>query len=75
MRMTETKTRLRTITVNGARLETGAGTLAELVAEQGLADAKVATAVNGEFVPARRRVDTPVADGDRIEILSARQGG
>jgi sulfur carrier protein len=75
MRMTETKTRLRTITVNGASLATGAGTLAELVAEQGLGDAKVATAVNGDFVPARRRADTPVADGDRIEILSARQGG
>jgi sulfur carrier protein len=73
--MTETKTRLRTITVNGASLATGARTLAELVAEQGLGDAKVATAVNGEFVPARRRAETPVADGDRIEILSARQGG
>lgn len=73
--MTDTKTRLRTITVNGAGLATAAVTLAELVAEQGLGDAKVATAVNGEFVPARRRTDTPVADGDRIEILSARQGG
>jgi len=26
-------------------------------------------------LPARRRAETPLADGDRIEILSARQGG
>ena len=37
--------------------------------------AKVATALNGEFVPARAREATPVKDGDRIEILAPRQGG
>ena len=39
------------------------------------ADAIVATALNGEFVPARKREATPVRDGDRIEILAPRQGG
>ena len=39
------------------------------------AEAKVATALNGEFVPARSREATPVKDGDRIEILAPRQGG
>lgn len=37
--------------------------------------ATVATALNGEFVPKRARGATPVNDGDRIEIVSPRQGG
>ena len=73
--MTDTVTCLRSLTINGARLETGAATLADLVTEQGLADAKVATAWNGEFVPAARRAETRLSDGDRIEIVSARHGG
>ncbi|MGE0022342.1 MAG: sulfur carrier protein ThiS [Hyphomicrobium sp.] len=73
--MTTTATRLSTITLNGARLETGAATLADLVVEQGLADSKVATALNGEFVAAGRRAGTRLSHGDRIEIVSARQGG
>ena len=40
-----------------------------------LDDATVATALNGEFVPARARGATPVKDGDRIEIVAPRQGG
>ncbi len=73
--MTTTETRLRTMTVNGAAVASAAGTLAELVAEQDFAGVKVATALNGDFVPERRRAETPLADGDLIEILSARQGG
>ncbi|MBN8911817.1 MAG: sulfur carrier protein ThiS [Rhizobiales bacterium] len=73
--MTTTSTHLREMTVNGAAVASAAGTLAELVAAQGFAGVKVATAVNGEFVPERRRAETPLSDGDRIEILSARQGG
>lgn len=73
--MTTISTPLREMTVNGTAVASAAGTLAELVAAQGFAGVKVATAVNGEFVPERRRAETPLADGDRIEILSARQGG
>jgi sulfur carrier protein len=73
--MTATTTRLRNITVNGAAVTAAAGTLAALVAEQGFAGVKVATAVNGEFVPERRRAEATLADGDRVEILSVRQGG
>jgi len=54
---------------------TRAATLAELVAEQNLAGLKVATAHNGAFVPERARAGTPLAAGDRIEIVSPRQGG
>ena len=38
-------------------------------------EAKVATALNGDFVPERMRASTPVSPGDRVEIVSARQGG
>ena len=63
------------IVVNGDRLETRAETVAELVAELGLAGARVATARNGDFVPARARAETAIAPGDRIEIVSPRHGG
>lgn len=73
--MTTTESRPHEMTVNGAAVATTARTLAALVAEQGFVGIKVATALNGEFVPERRRAETPLASGDRIEILSARQGG
>jgi sulfur carrier protein len=73
--MTLTATETREITVNGRTTATAAETLAALLAEQGLADSKVATAVNGEFVAARARAETRLSPGDRVEILSARQGG
>ncbi|MBL8845125.1 MAG: sulfur carrier protein ThiS [Hyphomicrobium zavarzinii] len=67
--------RLREVTLNGRPLSTGAETLADLVAEQGFGDVKVATAVNGDFVAARLRESAPLRNGDRVEILSVRQGG
>jgi sulfur carrier protein len=63
------------ITVNGRCVATAAATLAALVAEQGHAGLKVATAVNGEFVPERARAGTTLGSGDRVEIVSPRQGG
>lgn len=61
--------------VNGRKSASRARTLADLIEEQGFADAKVATAVNGQFVPEARRATTALGGGDRIEIVSARQGG
>ena len=66
---------VRRIGVNGDTIETAAPTLASLLAELGYGDAKVATALNGDFVPAARRGQTPIAAGDRIEIVAPRQGG
>jgi len=63
------------ITLNGTKQETGAETLAALLDETGYADARVATAVNEEFVPAPGRDAHRLADGDRIEIVTPRQGG
>ena len=64
-----------TLTLNGQPADHAAATLAELVAELGLGDAKVATALNGTFVPARARAATPLSEGDRVEVVSPRQGG
>jgi sulfur carrier protein len=61
--------------VNGRKAESAARTLAALIEEQGLADAKVATAHNGQFVPEALRATTVLSGGDRVEIVSARQGG
>jgi sulfur carrier protein len=61
--------------VNGRKVLTAARTMAELVDEQALGEAKVATALNGHFVPGPRRATTTLAAGDRVEIVSARQGG
>lgn len=65
----------RAIVVNGERRTTEAATLAELLVEAGYGDAKVATARNGDFVPARARAATALVDGDHIEIVAPRQGG
>ena len=62
------------ITLNGEARQTSATTLADLLTEQGLT-AKVATALNGTFVPASLRATTEIRQGDRIEALSAMQGG
>jgi sulfur carrier protein len=63
------------VTVNGEPAEIAAADLAQALAALGYEDAVVATALNGEFVPARKRAATPVKPGDRIEIVAPRQGG
>jgi len=63
------------IIVNGEPLESAAGTLMELLAEQGMAEAKVATAVNEAFVPSGLRAAHVLIEGDRVEIVAPRQGG
>ena len=63
------------LVVNGELQDVPAATLAEALRSLDLAEAKVATALNGEFVPARSRAATLVKDGDRIEIVAPRQGG
>jgi sulfur carrier protein len=63
------------ILVNGDWRNTAAGDLAGALQELGYADSVVATALNGEFVPAGARPDARLADGDRLEILAPMQGG
>ncbi len=61
--------------VNGQWCEVRAADLAAALAELGFADAVLATAVNGQFVPAPERATATLAEGDRVEILAPMQGG
>jgi sulfur carrier protein len=61
--------------LNGAPINSQAATLADLLVAEGFADAKVATAVNGTFVPALARSDHFLTAGDTIEVLAPMQGG
>jgi sulfur carrier protein len=61
--------------VNGAAITATAVTLADLLAELGYGQQRVATARNGEFVAERARAETTLVVDDRIEIVAPRQGG
>ncbi|WP_029058404.1 sulfur carrier protein ThiS [Stappia stellulata] len=63
------------IIVNGEPHDLAPSSLAALLTDLGYGEAIVATALNGDFVPAEARDETPVAPGDRIEILAPMQGG
>ena len=63
------------ILINGASRDIHAADLSGALEELGYAGAVVATAVNGEFVPAADRPAARLADGDRIEVLAPMQGG
>jgi sulfur carrier protein len=65
------------LTVNGAprTLERPVPTVADLVRELGLDGKRVAIERNGAIVPRSRYAETPVASGDRLEIVGAVGGG
>ena len=50
-------------------------TVAELLASRGLLGKRLAVERNGEIVPKSRHADTPLADGDHLEIVVAVGGG
>ena len=63
------------LVVNGERVVVRASALAQLLEELGYAGRKVATAVNGDFIPEKAREATRLAADDTIEIVAPRQGG
>lgn len=64
------------LTVNGEVREFGgAATVAALIAELGLDRRKLAVERNLEIVPRSLFAATPLADGDRIEIVAFVGGG
>ena len=63
------------VTINGEPHTTSATTLSQVIGELDFTGIRVATALNGDFVPAAARDTTTLASGDKIEIVSARQGG
>ncbi|MFA6965402.1 sulfur carrier protein ThiS [Bosea sp. (in: a-proteobacteria)] len=64
-----------TLLLNGEPREVAAETLAQVLDELGYAGRVVATAVNGDFVAARKRETVTLAEGDRIEVVAPMQGG
>ncbi|MDX8455256.1 sulfur carrier protein ThiS [Mesorhizobium sp. VK9D] len=61
--------------VNGKALEAKAATLDALLKELDYEGGWLATALNGDVVPAAGRAEFRLSDGDRVEILSPMQGG
>lgn len=67
--------RNKDLVVNGKPVSSQAAVLSELLQEQEFGTVRVATALNGQFVAAAARSHATLKSGDRIEIVSARQGG
>ena len=63
------------IQLNGETKVTTSTNLLDVLVEFGFADAKVATAINGEFIPVGLRKSTQLTEGDRLEVLAPMQGG
>lgn len=64
-----------TVTVNGEPREVPDGTsLAQIVAQLTSQDKGIAAALNGEVVP-RAGWSAPLNDADRVEVVTAVQGG
>lgn len=63
------------IVLNGEVHETSAATLTALLDELGLSDSRVATAVNGDFVPIPERAAWALEGGEEIEVVAPMQGG
>jgi sulfur carrier protein len=64
------------VTVNGSpRLLAAGATVADVVAAESPSPRGVAVAVNAAVVPRSTWSATSLADGDRIELLTAAQGG
>ena len=75
--MTELSAALPLIRVNGQDEPLLAQTVAALLAQREIpTDMRgIAVALNGRVVPRADWPDTPIAAGDAIEIVLARQGG
>lgn len=65
------------LTINGAPEALAAATVADLIAAKGLDALQkgIAVALNGAVVPRRAWAATPLAAGDAVEIITAKQGG
>jgi len=63
------------IDVNGVPHDVEAATVQDALHALGWGDRRVATALNGTFVPAAARDGTALSPGDRLEVLTAMQGG
>ena len=62
------------ITINGTHRDLAAATVAAALEEAGFGP-RVATALNGDFLPAGARAGTTLREGDRLEVVAPMQGG
>ena len=63
------------ITLNGDSRDLAGPTVQDALVQIGLGSAKVATALNGGFLPAATRATTSLKDGDALEVVAPMQGG
>ncbi|MFP4141191.1 MAG: sulfur carrier protein ThiS [Planctomycetota bacterium] len=64
------------ITVNGETRElSDDATVAELIAEMNLQPRQVAVERNKELVPRSRHAETPLSEGDNLEVVTLVGGG
>ena len=63
------------VTVNGEQREIAASSVDALLAELDYEGTHFAIAVNYDVVPKSRWAETPLKNGDEIEIITPRQGG
>lgn len=63
------------IVVNDEEQDVSAATLAALLDELGYGGARVATALNGDFVPVIHRKEAALREGVKVEIVAPMQGG
>ena len=63
------------ISINGVAKDVTSTNLTAVLHEAGYGDARVATAVNGNFVPVVQRESCSIEAGDQVEIVAPRQGG
>lgn len=63
------------ITLNGEARDLDGPSVTDALAQIGLGTARVATALNGHFLPAAARAATILKDGDALEVVAPMQGG
>jgi len=63
------------LTINGEAKETAASTLDALVTELGIKGDRVAVELNRDIVPRANWANTPLHDGDKLEIVHFVGGG
>ena len=63
------------ITLNGMARDLPGPSVAEAMEQAGLGAVRVATALNGDFLPAALRATTMLKDGDALEVVAPMQGG
>jgi sulfur carrier protein len=63
------------VTVNGEQREINASRISALLSELEYEGTHFAIALNFDVLPKSRWAETPINNGDEIEIITPRQGG